>query len=283
MHAKRVDLHAHTDHSDGTLEPPALVALAREVGLDALAVTDHDTTSALAEAHEVGRARGVEILDGCEISSQTGGATVHVLAYAFDPEDRGFQGFLSEVRAGRERRNLGLYARLAELGMPVSPEDVARHVRGRIVARPHFAHAMVDRGYVPDVRTAFQRWLHDRGPAYVFPDTPSPEDAVRAATEAGGVTVLAHPKQVRLPNDGGLEGLVRRMKDAGLAGLEVDHPSHDVSDRRAFRALADALGLVASGGSDFHGANKPHLSLGTGDGSIDVPYETWERLLARRR
>jgi predicted metal-dependent phosphoesterase TrpH len=279
----RIDLHAHTEHSDGTLTPAALVGAARRIGLAALAVTDHDTTTALPEAHAEGARVGVEVIDGCEISARIDQTTVHVLAYGFRREDDALQGFLAEVRAGRERRNEALYDRLHDLGVPVEPADVLAHVRGRIVARPHFARAMVARGYVPDVRAAFSRYLSDFGPAYVPPVAPSPEEAIEAAVAAGGVTVLAHPKQLRMGCGDDCARLLRRLQGAGLAGVEADHPSHDAGDRRSLRGIADDLGLVASGGSDFHGENKPHIQLGSGDGTISVEYETWEALSARRR
>jgi predicted metal-dependent phosphoesterase TrpH len=281
--AGRIDLHAHTDRSDGTLAPEALAALAAKTGLRAFAVTDHDCTSGIAPTRAAATPLGVEVLDGCEISAQTAGSTDHLLAYAFDPADAELDRFLGGVREARERRNDRLFERMAECGVPVERAEVMKHVRGRIVGRPHFARAMVDRGHVPDVRTAFSKWLHDRGPVYVEPDTPPPEEAVRAAVRAHGVAVLAHPKQIRFRSPAELETLVRRLRDVGLSGIEVDHPSHDAGERRVYRAMAESLGLVASGGSDFHGENKPQIALGSGDGTIVVTWATWERLLARRR
>jgi predicted metal-dependent phosphoesterase TrpH len=280
---RRIDLHSHTEHSDGTHTPTGLVTAAAAIGLAALAVTDHDTTSALDEAHVEGTRVGVEVIDGCEISSRIDRTTVHMLAYGFRREDVDLQEFLAEVRRGREERNDLLFQRLADLGVPVERHEVSAHVRGRIVARPHFARALVDRGYVPDVRTAFQKYLADFGPAYVSPVAPAPEEAIKAAVAAGGAPVLAHPKQLRLGSTEEYARLIRRLRDVGLAGVEADHPSHDAGERKTFRALAHDLGLVATGGSDFHGLNKPHIAIGTGDGSICVPYETWEALAARRR
>jgi predicted metal-dependent phosphoesterase TrpH len=279
----RIDLHAHTTHSDGTLEPQDLVRHARAVGLAALAVTDHDTTSALPRAREVGIAEGVEIIDGCEVSASMNGMNVHVLAYGFRPTDPAFLRFLESVCVERDVRNEAILARLSELGVPVTHEEVNVHVRGRIVARPHVARALVDRGYVPDVRTAFQRYLGDRAPAFVAGSLPSPAVAIGAIVAAGGVAVLAHPRQLRLEGREGYAPAIAAMAEAGLTGIEVDHPSHEPADRALFRELAASFGLVASGGSDFHGSNKPHIALGSGDGTIDVAYETWERLKERRR
>jgi hypothetical protein len=278
----RIDLHAHTNHSDGTVTPTALVRLAREVGLSLLAVTDHDTTSALPEAQAEGLALGVEVIVGCEISTRIPEGNVHVLAYGFDPSDTGFQRFLAGVREARERRNDRIFEKLAALGVPVLREDVLRHVHGRILARPHFARAMVDRGHVPDLRAAFTQYLRDGGPAYVAAAAPPPADAVRAVRAAGGVSVLAHPGQIKLGTREAHDRVLGELADAGLAGLEVFHPSHDAATRTDFARLARDHDLVASGGSDFHGEHKPHIRLGSGDGTIDIPRATWDALWARR-
>jgi hypothetical protein len=279
---RRIDLHAHTDHSDGTLSPVDLVRAARDAGLAALAVTDHDTTSGLREALEEGVALGVEVLTGCEISAKAECGAVHVLAYGFDPGEASFQAFLRRVREGRDRRNVLILERLAGLGIPVTLEEVLVFVKGRIVARPHFARALVQKGYVEDVRAAFTLYLRDGGPAFAAADMPPPEEAVRVVRAAGGVTALAHPGQLRLEGREAYAVLLRSLAGAGLGGLEVMHPSHDQDARRMFADLAREVGLVATGGSDFHGENKPHIRLGVGDGTIEVGYETWERLRARR-
>jgi predicted metal-dependent phosphoesterase TrpH len=278
----RIDLHAHTEHSDGTHAPAALVRLARDVGLALLAVTDHDTTSGLPEAQAEGRALGVEVVVGCEISTRIAQGNVHVLAYDFDPEDAAFQGFLAGVRAARDRRNERILQRLVELGVPLTAEEVHAQVRGRILTRPHFARALVARGHVPDLRTAFGQYLRDGGPAYVQAEGPAPEAAVRAVRAAGGIAVLAHPGQVRLPDRAALTSFLATLRSAGLAGLEVQHPSQDPEQRAFLADLARQHDLVPSGGSDFHGETKPHVRLGVGDGTIDVRRETWDALRARR-
>ncbi len=278
----RIDLHAHTEHSDGTHTATALVRLARDVGLSLLAVTDHDTTAGLAEAEAEGRALGVAVLPGCEISTRIPEGNVHVLGLGVDPGHLGLQRFLASVRAGRDARNERIYERLAALGVPVTPEEVAVHVRGRIVARPHFARALVARGYVPDLRAAFTQYLRDGGPAYVDAQVPPPAEAVKAIREAGGVAVVAHPGQIRLGLPDGMRAFLRELRAAGLAGLEVWHPSHDAQARVLFGALAAELDLLPSGGSDFHGDTKPHIRLGVGDGTIALEAEVWERLATRR-
>lgn len=278
----RIDLHAHTEHSDGTLTAAALVRLARDVGLSLLAVTDHDTTAGLAEAEAEGRALGVAILPGCEISTRIAEGNVHVLGLGVDAADLSFQRFLSTVRESRDRRNERMLERLAALGVPVTHEEVLAHVRGRIVARPHIARALVARGHVPDLRAAFAQYLRDGGPAYVEAEVPPPAAAVEAIRRAGGVAVVAHPGQIRLEGREAYGTFLRGLRAQGLAGLEVWHPSHDADDRALFADLAREHDLLPSGGSDFHGDTKPHIRLGIGDGTIALDAAVWERLDARR-
>lgn len=278
----RIDLHAHTEHSDGTFTAAALVRLARDVGLSLVAVTDHDTTSGLAEARAEGETLGIEVLAGCEISTRGAGGNVHVLGLGVEPGHAGLQRFLAQVRAAREQRNEQILLRLAALGVPVTREEVEAHVRGRVMARPHFARALVAAGHVPDLRTGFSLYLRDGGPAYVEAPFPATEDAIRVVREGGGAAVLAHPGQLRLAERRDLGRLLGSLRALGLAGVEVWHPSHDAEQRRQIHALAREHDLLPSGGSDFHGENKPHIRLGVGDGSVDVPREVWDRLRERR-
>jgi predicted metal-dependent phosphoesterase TrpH len=279
---RRIDLHAHTTHSDGSLTPAELVARAKTVGLVALAVTDHDTISGLDEAREAGVEHGVEILDGCEITARLPSGIAHVLAYAFERGPNPLTGLLERVCVGRHERNVAMLAKLAALDMPLDYDEVAAHAHGRIVARPHFAQAMVARGYVDDLREAFELYLRDGGPGYVCAEVPSAAEAIDATARSGGIPVLAHPRSLRMGHKRGYAVVLHELKEAGLIGLEVDHPSHDPTQRATFAELAATFDLVPTGGSDFHGAAKPHLALGEGDGTIEVTYETWERLLARK-
>lgn len=279
----RIDLHAHTTHSDGSLTPTELVDLAADVGLAALAVTDHDTTSALAEAREAAARHGIELLAGCEITARVPSGVAHVLAYDFDESHHAFQDLLTGVREGRSERNRRILAKLEALRVPVTPDDVRKHAIGSIVARPHFAMAMVERGHVDTIREAFDRYLRDGGPAHAHAPVPGVEEAIRCVVAAGGVAVLAHPRSLKLGSEDAYRTAFAGMRDAGMVGLEVDHPSQDETLRAQFGALADELGLVRSGGSDFHGAHKPGIELGQGNGTIHVTYDTWERLRTRAK
>lgn len=281
--ARRIDLHAHTIHSDGTMTPTELVETAAGIGLAALAVTDHDTTAGLPEARETGKRVGIDVLDGCEISATIPTGVVHVLSYDFDEAHDGLQALLRSVREGREERNRRIFERLTKLKLPLEEEHVTKFAHGEIVARPHFAMAMVEQGYVDDIREAFSKYLYDGGPAYARAEMPAPEVAISTVKAAGGFTVLAHPKSLKLGGKDRYRPVIESFREAGLSGVEVDHPSQNPGQRQMFAELTAELGLVASGGSDFHGSAKPHLQLGEGDGSIHVTYETWNRLAAHAR
>lgn len=278
----RIDLHTHSKHSDGTYSPRDLVALCAETGLRAMALTDHDTTSGVEEALAAGVERGVEVIPGCEISTTYQGRSVHVLAHGFRLDDPGLAAFLERVRAFRVERNELMIERLAGLGCPLTMREVERHAEGTIVARPHFAQAMIERGYVPDFRAAFTRYIRDGGPGHVVVERTPPAEAVEAISAAGGAASIAHPKQIALENDEAWERFFGELADAGLCGIEVDHPSQRADDRAYFAALAERHVLVRTGGSDFHGTNKPRIRIGAGNGTVDVRYETWTRLSERR-
>jgi predicted metal-dependent phosphoesterase TrpH len=277
----RIDLHSHTDRSDGTEPPREVVRLAAEAGLEALAITDHDTTDGLVEARAAAAEHGLELITGCEISTQGPSGSVHILGYGFAEDDPALQALLLRIRGDRARRNAAMIEKLASLGMPMTLDEVERHAAGEIVARPHFVEAMLARGYVEGRQEAYEKWIGDQGPGYVVVEMPSPVDAIRAIREAGGASVLAHPRQLHLDSSGRLRDMVQELVDAGLDGLEVQHPSHKPAQRKRYRRLATDLDLVPTGGSDFHGAHKPHVAIGAGDGTIEVQSETWDLLRAR--
>ena len=277
----RIDLHAHTNRSDGSLEPEALVMLAQEAGLRALAVTDHDTIVAVPAAREAGRRLGVEVLLGVEITAKFPGRAMHLLAYGFDEREPRLMAMLTEIVAGRDARNPRILDRLALLGRPLTMEEVRAEARGDVIGRPHIAKAMVRKGYVQDTKTAFGQFLRDGGPAFVAAESVEPAEVIATVLGAGGVSVVAHPRQLRLESVAACEALFAQLATAGLGGIEVDHPSHHAEDRLLYARIAESLGLVRSGGSDFHGDAKPDIRIGVGNGSIEVLYATWEALRAR--
>jgi len=279
-----VDLHVHTTASDGNLSPAEVVRAAKAAGLVAIAVTDHDTVAGLAEALEAGRREGLDILTGVELSADLPGSTMHILGYEIDPADPALLEALSQIRRDRDERNPRILARLAELGMPLGAEAVRAKARGETVGRPHIAQCMVDAGYVRACDEAFVRYLARGAPAYVERRRASPEEAIQLIRAAGGLAALAHPKQIgRRPAE--IRDLATRLAARGLEGIEVYHPDHSSADSATFGLLARDLGLVVTGGTDFHGHVHQGVRLGVGRGNLRVPDEAVQEIrdrLARR-
>ncbi|WP_432029502.1 PHP domain-containing protein [Streptomyces sp. 1222.5] len=256
----RVDLHCHSTASDGTDTPAQLVRNAAAAGLDVVALTDHDTTRGYGEAIAALPA-GLTLVTGAELSCRIDGVSMHLLAYLFDPEEPALLAERELVRDDRVPRARGMVARLNALGVPVTWEQVERIAAGGSVGRPHVATALVELGVVPTVSDAFtEEWLADGGRAYVPKHETDPFEAIRLVKGAGGVTVFAHPAAVKrgrtVP-----EPAIAEMAAAGLDGIEVDHMDHDADARTRLRALADELGLLVTGSSDYHGSRKT-VSLG---------------------
>jgi predicted metal-dependent phosphoesterase TrpH len=258
----RIDLHAHSNRSDGTFTPRELVRLAAERELDVVALTDHDTTDGLDEAFAQGASSGVEVVPGVEFSAEFDRTSVHVLCYWMDVRNEGLQAELRRLRDDRFRRGELMVERLRELGVPIEFERVREIAGEATIVRPHVAQAMVEAGAVETEKEAFERYIGDGRPAHVAKHALDPVDAVALIDAAGGVCVLAHPgmwgDQSSVP-----EALIARMADAGMRGLEVDHPDHPPEAREHYRRLAGQLGLVATGGSDCHGIRYDPVRLGT--------------------
>jgi predicted metal-dependent phosphoesterase TrpH len=251
----RIDLHCHSTASDGTDTPAELVRKAGAAGLDVVALTDHDTTRGHAEAIAA-LPEGLTLVTGAELSCRLDGVSMHMLAYLFDPEEPGLLAERELVRDDRVPRARGMIAKLNELGVPVTWEQVARIAGGGSVGRPHVATALVELGVVPTVSDAFtEQWLADGGRAYVEKHETDPFEAIRLIKGAGGVAVFAHPAAVKrgrtVP-----ESAIAELAAAGLDGIEVDHMEHDPATRARLRGLAKELGLLTTGSSDYHGSRK---------------------------
>lgn len=275
-----IDLHTHSTGSDGTLRPAELAALAAAEGLSAVALTDHDTLDGIPEFLAAAREHRLRAVAGVEISVEFSSGTMHLLGYDFRCDDPHLAELLRQMREGRAARNAQILDRLAERGMPLSADEVAAFAGGEVVGRPHIAQAMVARGYVKDQAEAFERWLAKGRPAYVQRYRPGAAEAIATITGAGGVAVLAHPVSLQI-GETALIALLRQLRELGLRGLEAHHPEHPPALRQRYMELARDLGLVATGGSDFHGAIKPAIRLGRGFGDLRVPAEALDRLLNR--
>ena len=276
----RVDLHVHSNNSDGAFPPEEVARIAREAGLDGIALTDHDSTAGFPAARDAGEPLGLRVIPGSEISAVYQGGSVHILGYFLDTSHPRLVEELGAIRDDREWRAKGMISKLNALGVPVTFEQVRKIAKGESIVRPHVAQAMVDLGVIKSTVDAFTPdWILEGGRAYVEKKALTPEAAVTLIGEAGGVAVIAHP--VWHPKEPeGQEGLIDLLVPLGLAGIEVDHPDHDPPTRERFRALAARKGLVATGSSDYHG-NDHGGRIGENTTAPDVLDEL-EQLASRR-
>jgi hypothetical protein len=271
----RIDLHTHSTCSDGTNTVAENVALAIERGLDGIAITDHDTTEGYAEADRAAAGTDLRIIHGIEFSAEYDGASLHVLAYGADPTDQALRDELQRLTDTRFRRGELMIEKLQALGYDITFEQVRAIAGDDLIARPHVADAMVQAGIVATQKQAFDEFISDDGPAYVPKHALDPVDALALIRGAGGVCVLAHPAMWK-GNGAVPDELIERMAADGMAGLEVDHPDHDPTQRAHYRALAERLDLIPTGASDCHGER-----YGYRMGCETTPGELVDALLAR--
>lgn len=269
-----IDLHSHSNESDGSLSPADLIDAAAEAGVRTLSITDHDTFAGYDEAVERARRRGIELICGIEVSTKLHRHSVHLLGYflAADGLD-GFRAWVRDMQESRRERNVRLAARLREFGFDITVEEAEARGRG-MTGRPHFAQIMVEKGYVSSFRQAFDDYLDESARGYVWRREPQLADAVREIRRAGGIASLAHPARV-------MDDVPARMPelcDAGLNAIEAYHSDHGPRETEEYVALADRYGLLVTGCSDFHGLVKPEVKLGVGEGDLCVPEEVLEAL-----
>jgi predicted metal-dependent phosphoesterase TrpH len=288
-----VDLHTHTDRSDGSTPPGDLVRQAVAEGLRALAISDHDTLAGYDAACPMAAECGLELVCAVELSTRPEPRecgkrepSVHVLGYWLSSGPTVvFRRYLETQQASRRKRNVDLVAKLQQLGVSITLEDAEVYGRNQ-VGRPHFARVLRDKGYVSNLQEAFDVYLADDAKASVEREEPTLEEGIRRIKDGGGIASLAHP--VRLPQRGpDLERLVEHLLDAGLEGIEVYHSEHSPADSTEFAEIARRFELVSTGGTDYHGDNKPGIRLGSGiDGNVRLSYsflEDMREMSARRR
>ena len=267
----RVDLHCHSTASDGEFAPAVVARRAREAGLAAIALTDHDTTAGVAEAVRVGADLGVRVVCGCEFSVKAPWGELHLLGYFLDPDNVRLQEFLASTRAARRRRAEQMVTRLRQLGVGIELGQVETAANGGALGRPHVARVLVERGVSADIGEAFDRYLGRGRPGYVEKPLPTLQQVAELVHAVGGLAVAAHL------GTHGSEGQIRLFKQQGLDGLEVRHPSHPPAMEARLTRIAERLGLAISGGSDWHGDTElgdAHAPLG----GMDVPLEWLEQL-----
>jgi hypothetical protein len=269
-----IDLHSHTDESDGTFTPAELVAEAVRAGLHALAITDHDTVAGYEKARPVAADAGLELICGIELSTRFGGASVHLLGYfPCEPPSEDFRSWVSFLLASRRDRNQRLVVKLQSLGVDITLAEV--EARGRsLTGRPHFARILVEKGYAKDIQDAFDQYLDESARGYVQRHEVPVDEAIARIASAGGVSSLAHPVRVVKNDWAKLAKYVETLAGMGMQAIEVFHSDHSPENVAYYRSLAERFGLGVTGGSDFHGGNKPSISLGTGfRNNLAVPDE----------
>lgn len=280
-----VDLHTHTDRSDGSTDAADLVGLAVREGIEALGISDHDTLAGYDAAIPAAAACGLELVCAVELSTRPNAkvpgkrqSSVHLLGYwLLSPPSDEFRCWLESQQESRRRRNLELVAKLEQLGVPVSLDEAEVYGRNQ-VGRPHFARVLCDKGYVSNLQQAFDVYLADEAKASVEREEPTLEEGIQRITESGGLAALAHP--VRLPQSGPeLASLLEHLIDAGLQGIEVFHSEHSPANIAEYAELARRFDLIPTGGTDFHGDNKPRIRLGSGiDSNISLSYSFLENM-----
>jgi predicted metal-dependent phosphoesterase TrpH len=280
-----IDLHSHTTASDGTASPSGLVALAVERGLEALAITDHDTLAGYEAAVPHARAVGLELICGVELSTRphvtertARPPSVHLLGYFLNGEPSAvFRDWLCSQQESRRERNRVLIARLQELGVAITLGEV-EEIGGSLTGRPHFARILQQKGYVQSRQEAFDLYLADDAKAGVERDEPGLLEGIDRIREGGGLASLAHPVRLESCELPFLRTFLKGLAEQGMQGLEVYHSDHSDEQTACLRAMAVEFGMVETGGSDYHGGNKPGVELGTGRGNLALPLEVLEKM-----
>ena len=274
-----VDLHVHSDASDGTMKPAELVAYAAQKGLKAFALTDHDTTDGIEEALEAAKSYPVTVIPGIEFTTEYHGRDIHIVGLNIDYKNVYFLEQLKAFQEERDTRNAKMAALLREHGMEVTMEALYERFPDAVITRAHFGRYLLETGQIKEIRTAFDKYIGDHGPCFVPREKIPPFKAIQIILEAGGVPVLAHPILYRMRDDD-LDQLVAECKKAGLVGIEAIYSTYASCEESQIRKLARKYDLKISGGSDFHGTNKPTIDLGVGRGNLKIPYEVLTNLLS---
>lgn len=267
-----IDLHVHSTYSDGTMTPGELVDYALEKGLTAIALTDHDTVFGLAEIDEYAQDKDIEVIPGIEFSTEYEGKDVHIVGLYIEYTQRDFVKYLKNFIDSRTTRNIKMCEKLTEHGCPMTYDDILKAYPGATITRAHYAAFLLEKGFVKSREEAFDRYIGDNAPCFLPREKVTPEQAIELILKAGGIPILAHPTLYHM-SDYKLDKLVCELKDAGLMGIEAIYSTYTEGETRQIKALAAKYDLLVSGGSDFHGANKPKIDLGTGKGNLKVPDE----------
>ncbi len=278
MNERLIDLHTHSNRSDGSMSPSELVVHAAQSGLAAIALSDHDTVSGVREAADQAKASGIELVPAIEFSAKSD-TELHILGYFIDIENPSLKSMLNKIVEERIERNEMTQKLLAKLGFDVSLEEVKALAPGGIIGRAHFARLMMNKGYIESVKEGFDKYLASGRPAFFGNQSLEAKTAIELIHECGGAAFVAHPHLIRLDDDM-LERYLRELKEYGLDGIEGYYTDYDEAMQTKFHAMAKRLELNISGGTDFHAKMKPHISIGRGLGNMAIPYSVLENIKA---
>lgn len=278
---KMIDLHVHSNCSDGTLSPEELVSYALEKRLAAFALTDHDTVAGLAAAQKAAEGTALEVVAGIEFSTEYQGCDIHIVGLDMDYHDPRFASRLTHFLDSRNLRNEKMIRLMQQDGMDISSEQMQERFGDVVLTRAHFARYLMEHGYVQEMSEAFRTHLGDRCPYYVPREKVTPVQAVDLIYRAGGIPILAHPMLYHL-SEADMRRMILSLRDAGLIGIEALYSTHSKIDEGLVRSMAKTYGLLISGGSDFHGSNKPDIDLGSGRGNLKISYDILKNLRSRR-
>ena len=276
---KRIDLHTHSLCSDGAQTPTDVVRTAAEAGLAAIALSDHDCIDGVQEAMDAGKALGVEVIPAVELSAQSD-TELHILGYFVDIHNKKLQDMMAYALKVRDERQEEVCRKLNEQGFDITMDELRKEANGKVLCRAHFAQIMVRKGYAESVKDAFNRYLSVGCYAYSNRQALTGPEAVSLIREAGGIAVAAHLHLIKMPDDE-LKEYLKSLIPYGLDGIEGYYTDYTPDMEQRYRAMAEELGLVISGGTDYHGANKPHISIGKGKGDLEIPYSVLDGLRAR--
>jgi predicted metal-dependent phosphoesterase TrpH len=291
---KRIDLHMHTTHSDGSYTPRDLVQYAKKKKLDCISVTDHDTLSSFEECADEAKKQGIELIPGIEISAQFEPGTLHILGFFLKPDHAPLKTALEDIQKARRERNPRIIEKLNNMGIPITYEEVKAESGGKQVGRPHFAKVLLKKGVVKSMQEAFDKYLGKGKPGYLDKRRFSSKESIQMIRDAGGIAVIAHPKQMRLEENVGaqltrlcrtrrrvaplLTKEIERLVNEGMQGIEVYNSCQNREEADLYKRLAKRFNLLMTGGSDFHGTNKPDVDLGFMGEGVELGYEVIEAM-----
>jgi predicted metal-dependent phosphoesterase TrpH len=278
-----IDLHIHSTASDGSLTPAEILDHAQRLNLAAIAITDHDTIYGSKEALRIGIPPSLKFLTGVEISAAhppffPGSGSFHILGYGIRLDNYSLNQALNKLRKARKNRNPKIIQRLNELGLKITLEDISQTVVEGQLARPHIAQAMIKKGFVESMDEAFDKFLGAGKPAYIDKERIGCEEAVKLIRTAGGIPVLAHPALLNINDDSQIDELIQNLIKIGMRGIEVYYPEHSPEQTQRYSELASKYNLLMTGGTDFHGSLTPEIEMGTGKGTLLIPYSLYEKL-----